>query len=403
VAELKNKIVKTELVNWRELEWVQPKTVKKNSPDKMAKLKRSLRRNGFASPFYVWKRGDKTSILDGHHRERALKELVAEGLEIPDSLPAIVLDVKDEAEAKKMVLAFNSHYSEIQRAGFGEFIADLDFDEIKLEFEPFKLGFTYPQQSIEEDVPPPMPDEPVSKLGDIYDLGHHRVMCGDATEDIPLLMEGEKADMVFTDPPYGIESVSSTGQVKGAIKNAAAPVVYSEVIGDGSTVAARSFYEACLALGFEKYIIWGGNYFIDFLPFSPSWLIWNKRGQMNSNNFADGEMAWCSFKTRLRIYSVVWTGMIREGESGSRLHPTQKPVKLLCSIIADHINGSILDGFLGSGSTLIAAEQSDRKCYGLEIDPKYVDVIIQRWVNYTGQTRIKKNGVDIEWRADPQN
>lgn len=133
----------------------------------------------------------------------------------------------------------------------------------------------------------------------------------------------------------------------------------------------------------------GGNYFTEFLPFSDSYLVWDKRVDSGiRNTFADGELAWCSFKTPVRIYHQLWNGMIREGEHEKRLHPTQKPVRMLGEILKDFSDegDNILDVFGGSGSTLIACEQLDRNCYMMEMSPKYCDVIIDRWEKYTGKT-----------------
>jgi hypothetical protein len=194
--------------------------------------------------------------------------------------------------------------------------------------------------------------------------------------------------ITITDPPYGIDIVGKNGTI-GKEKLAKAGH-YSEVIGDKTTDTAENFYNTSISLGLKKFIIWGGNYFLKFLPFG-SWIVWDKRGDMNSNKFADGEMAWTNIKTRLRIYKQVWAGMIREGEHDKRLHPTQKPVMTMEKIINDFTKeGDIVyDGFLGSGSTLIACEKTNRICYGCELDPKYVDVAIKRWENYT-QLKAKK-------------
>ena len=107
---------------------------------------------------------------------------------------------------------------------------------------------------------------------------------------------------------------------------------------------------------------------------------------MNSNNFADGEMAWCSFHTPVRIYHQLWNGMIREDEHEDRVHPTQKPVKMLGEVLRDFSkeNDIVLDTFGGSGSTLIACEQTNRKCFMCELDPRYVDVILKRYINLKG-------------------
>ena len=191
-------------------------------------------------------------------------------------------------------------------------------------------------------------------------------------------------DLVFTDPPYGISAVNSKGKV-GA-DNLAKNRIYSPVIGDDTTDTAEKSYEIYKELT-DKLIIWGGNYFTRFLDYSDSWIIWDKRGDMNSNNFADGEMAYCSFHTPLRIYKQVWSGMIREGEREDRVHPTQKPIRMLGEILQDFSNEGerILDVFGGSGSTLIACEKTNRRCYMMELDPHYCDVIIKRWETLTGK------------------
>ena len=188
--------------------------------------------------------------------------------------------------------------------------------------------------------------------------------------------------IAIIDPPYGVSIVSKKTGMVGA-GNLAKNKVYSEVIGDNTTETAKKCFDI-LAKITDRMIIFGGNYFLDFLPPSDGWLIWDKRVDMPSNNFADGEMMWCSFHTPVRIYHHLWNGMIRAGEKEDRVHPTQKPVKLIADIIKDFTNEDdiILDLFGGSGSTLIACEQTNRICYGMEIDPKYCDVIRKRYANF---------------------
>lgn len=194
--------------------------------------------------------------------------------------------------------------------------------------------------------------------------------------------------MVFTDPPYGINIVNDNGKVGAG--NLAKNRTYKKIIADETTETAEKSYNIFKKIC-NKIILWGGNYFIEFLEPSDSWVIWDKRINMNSNNFADGEMAYCSFHTPIRIYHQLWNGMIREGEREDRVHPTQKPVKMLSEILQDFSkeNDGVLDVFGGSGSTLIACEQLNRKCYMMELDPHYIDVIIQRWENLTGQKAVK--------------
>ena len=190
--------------------------------------------------------------------------------------------------------------------------------------------------------------------------------------------------MVLTDPPYGINIVNDAGKVGAG--NMAKCRTYAKVIADDTTDAARKAYDVLKCIS-KKLILFGGNYFLDFLPASDGWLIWDKRLDMASNNFADGEMAWCSFHTPVRIYHQLWNGMIREGEHDKRVHPTQKPVRMLSEIIKDFSTErqSVLDVFGGSGSTLIACEQTGRQCFMCELDPHYCDIIIARYEKLTGK------------------
>ena len=238
----------------------------------------------------------------------------------------------------------------------------------------------------EDDFDPDKPVETVCKKGDIWKLGNHRLMCGDSTDagDVALLMDGEKAQLLLTDPPYGISVVSKDGSVGGG--NLCAVGVYSPVIGDETTETAEKSFKVGQQFA-DKQIIFGGNYFTSFLPQSDGWLIWDKRGESGiRNNFADGEMAWCSFHTPVRIYHQLWAGMIKQDEHEKRVHPTQKPVRMLSEIMTDFSTDkdSILDLFGGSGTTLIAAEQLNRRCFMMELDPHYCDVIIARWEKLTG-------------------
>ena len=223
--------------------------------------------------------------------------------------------------------------------------------------------------------------------GDIWQLGRHRLLCGDCTikENVDLLMNGKKADMVFTDPPYGISIVDKNGKIGGSVL--AKTQKYKSIKNDNTTETAEKFYK--LIKDCKKIILFGGNYYLSFLP-NGNWLIWDK---LNSGNYADGEMCWTNIKTNLKIYRYLWNGMIR-CEKETRVHPTQKPVSMLSEIINDFSNENeiIFDGFLGSGSTLIACKHTNRICYGMEIEPHYCSVIINRWQKYTNKKAIKIKG-----------
>jgi hypothetical protein len=213
------------------------------------------------------------------------------------------------------------------------------------------------------------------KTGDLWRIGDHRLLCGDSTkrEDVEWVMQGEKA-LVFSDAPYGVEIVQDN-KVGG--KNLAAVGNYSPVVGDDTTDTARTFYETCKGIGFTDFILWGGNYFTDFLAPSPCWIVWDKQ---NTGNFADVEMAWTSFNKSARIYRQMWNGMIREGEHEKRVHPTQKPVKIISEIMRDFESKIYFDGFAGSGTTLVACQNLQRKCRAIEIASNYCAVILERMI-----------------------
>jgi DNA modification methylase len=331
-------------------------------------------------------------VLGGNMR---LKACIEAGLK------EVWIDVAEWTEEQKQEFIIKDN------VGFGEW----DWEILANEWEPElldKWGLDLPDmfeeepEAEEDDYQEPHDLKVDVVRGDLIEIGHHRLLCGDSTssDDLEKLMNEQKADMVFTDPPYGIKVVKSN--MVGADFGIAKKGNYSEVIADDTTETAEQFYNTCVSLGFDKFIIWGGNYFTDFLPFSDGWLIWNKRGDTGiRNTFADGEMAWCSFHTPIRIYSQLWNGMIREGEKDKRVHPTQKPVRMLSEIINDHIKGDLIfDGFLGSGSTMVAAHQLNRKCYGMELDPKYCQVIIDRMTKLDANLNVTINGRPYETKVD---
>jgi 16S rRNA G966 N2-methylase RsmD len=329
---------------------------------------------------------DNYVVLGGNMRLRACIEA---GLK---RVPIIKASALTAEQQKRFIITDN--------VGFGEW----DWDMLANEWDQEELidwGLDLPVMDIvdagtidEDDYE--VPDGGLKTdivLGDLFEIGPHRLLCGSSTDllSVEKLLNGNKIDLVFTDPPYGIKVVGSNGKVGGEYlaKNG----IYAPIIGDDTTDTAREFYHTCIALGIENFIIWGGNYFTDFLNPSPCWLIWDKRGEMNSNNFADGEMAWTSFSSPVRIKKQIWCGMIKEGESGKRVHPTQKPIQLCADFIKDYLKGDIVyDGFLGSGSTMVASHQIKKICYGVEMSPDYCQVIIDRMKKLDSSLVIKKNG-----------
>lgn len=366
-----------------------PKNRNKHSDDQISRLCDILKYQGFRSPIIV---SNRTGLLvAGHGRLMAAKKL---GM---SEVPVIYQDFDSEEQEYAAQVSDNAiaSWAELDLAGINSDIPDLgpDFDINMLGIEDFSLPNEEKVPQCDEDEVPEKV-EPKTKIGDIYKLGNHRLMCGDSTsiDAVEKLMNGEKADMVFTDPPYGIKIVKSgmVGPNFGVARNGS----YSEIIGDDTTDTAREFFQTCQASGMNKFILWGGNYFTDFLSPSKSWVIWNKRDKTDIQNiFADAEMAWSNLGHPVRIHGQLWDGMIRAGEKDKRVHPTQKPIAL-AEFCFDLLSGSksIFDGFGGSGSTLIACEKTNRRCFMMELDPHYCDVIVARWEKYTGKKAELING-----------
>lgn len=366
------------------LELLKPyeNNAKIHSETQVKQIADSISEFGFLNPCLI----DKDfNIIAGHGRVMAAKKL---GME---TVPCIFVEGLTEAQRRAYILADN-RLTELGEWDFDKVqlelreLADMNFD---VELTGFELeDYEEPKEIIEDDFSEDV--EPITKLGEIWQLGRHRLICGDSTDPnvIEKLMNGEKVDMVFTDPPYGINIVGDNGKIGAG--NLAENQVYKKIIADDTTDTAEKAFiilkDIC-----NKIVLWGGNYFTKFLPFSDGWIIWDKRLDMNSNNFADGEMAWCSFHTPVRIYHQLWNGMIREGEHEKKVHPTQKPIKMLGDIIQDFSKeeDNVVDVFGGSGSTLIACEQLNRTCFMAELDPHYCDVIINRWETLTGEKAVR--------------
>lgn len=222
-------------------------------------------------------------------------------------------------------------------------------------------------------------------MGSLWLLGPHRLLCGDATnpEDVSRLVQGETAQLGLHDPPYGLRAKGiSWGFGDGKRGTLALRGTFSPVAGDDSP-----FDPTHLLTSGQTVILWGANHYADKLPPSPAWLLWDKRVDLSPNDQSDGESAWVSRGNTLRIFRHRWSGFIRDSERGvKRVHPTQKPIKLFewCIERYSQPGDIITDWYAGSGTTLIAAHNTGRRAYLMEISPEYCEIIVQRWEALTG-------------------
>ncbi len=355
-----------------------PRTISKDSYEK---LKASIERNpdGLTANKIAYKDG---IIISGNQRYRAILEL---GLTIK---PEWLKDLSGWTQEQIDEWIIQSNIS----AG------EWDWDILANEWEADTLidwGIDMPDdwgstKELPEDIDDiPEVKTPVSKLGDLWLLDGHRVLCGDSTDKttVERLMDGKKADMVFTDPPYGMNLDTDYSKMANS-KSLGKPNNFNEVIGDDQPFNFQPFaWIEC-----KEQIWFGANYYAKTLPDCGSWLVWDKRVEEKFDRmFGSGfEIAWSKTPHKQKIYRHNNTLFGGDSEARGKEHPTQKPTKLLIEMMDDMVKDAkaVLDLFLGSGSTLIACEQTDRTCYGIELDPHYVDVICKRWQTLTGQMPI---------------
>lgn len=379
---------------------IQPygKNAKKHPEKQVKQIADSIKEFGFNQPIVV----DKDNvIIVGHGRYMAAQYLEFE------NVPVMVADINEE-QARAYRLADN-------KLNESEWEMDLVIEELKLlplptlDLTGFSQDLIVSLNPEKDDAVPEKPKKPKSKLGDIYEIGGHRVMCGDSTkiEDVEKLMDGKKADMVHTDPPYNVDYGASkkTRHKKGKIEN-------DKMSGGDWEVFCKDIYAVFQQFNKGDIYMWGAPgpegmrmrlWLVELGCHWSATIVWKKdRLVLSPENYQ-------------RLYEPCFYGWFNKSSfngdrkqvevwdtkrpSDSKLHPTMKPVEL-CSkaILNSSIDGGIvLDIFLGSGSTLIACEKTNRSCYGMELDPKYIDVIIQRWVDFTGNRDIKKNGEKMVW------
>ena len=366
------------------------KNNKKHEDFDIGEIAKSISKYEMIDPVGIW--GKDNTIVEGHGRVLACKQL---GI---DKVPCIRLDHLTDEQRREYAIVHNKS-SELALYDFDNLtdeLADLDLSDFDFDFG-IDTDAEEETEIVEDEAPEvDEENEPITKLGDIWQLGRHRLMCGDSTDkaNVELLMNGNKADMVFTDPPYGYEYQSNM-----RTKSKKFDVLVND---DKILDFMPRIKEQCNGFVFicttwkvlDKWLPLFNKYF-DL----SNMIIWDKGGggigDLEHTFSTDYEIILCSHNsakiTGKRIGSV-WN--IPKDNANDYVHATQKPIKLSATAIENTTNENdiILDVFGGSGSTLIACEQLDRTCYMMELDPKYCDVIIKRWETLTGEKAVLING-----------
>ena len=364
----------------------------------------SLKAHGQYRPI-VFQQSTKR-ILAGNHTWKAAKAL---GWQQIAATPIIC----DDQQALRILLADNkandlATYDEPELVELLKQLADTDEGLLGTLFDEDELDSLIADQSHFElptdvdDVPENVPA--VSKLGDVWLLGEHRVMCGDSliATNLDLLMNGRKAGCVLTDPPYGIDLNTDYSQMPDREDKG---VKYSKVIGDNQPFDASSLRTYFNYV--DEQFWWGANYYRTTLSSNDldgSWLVWDKRNKGSDNVLGSGfELCWSATKHKQDLLRFLWNGFTAKEKNEKRVHPTQKPIALIAEIINRWADKDcvVVDLFGGSGSTLLAAQETNRVAYLMELDPHYVDVICARYQKHTGnQPILEATGEAQDFNAD---
>jgi len=373
-------------IQWIDISELKPykKNAKKHPEDQIQFIANSLKRFGWKQPLVV----DKNNVIvAGHGRLLGAKKA---GLK---NAPCIMADDLTQEEIKAYRLADNK----LNESEWDYELLDIELDELE-ELEDIDMsdfGFELSDGGVkttevsEDDYDGEVPEEPKAKVGDIYRLGNHRLICGDSTDPavIDRLMDGVKADMVFTDPPYGVDYKGINNDSRDGLSDLLNGAFATAMANTKQGGAVYCFHSDKCADIFQ-------DCFRKFCHFS-SMIIWKKSALVLSQTDYQSIhepclYGWFNNGTHNfygdRKQTSVWE-FDRENIDG---HTTPKPIGFVAKALQNSSREGeiVLDVFGGSGSTLIACEQLNRKCFMAELDPRYCDVIIDRWEKFTGQKAV---------------
>lgn len=373
------------------------KNTRKHTDYDVGEIAKSITECGFNDPIGVY--GESLTIVEGHGRLLAAKKL---GMK---EVPCIRLDHMTDEQRRKYAILHNKTAE----------LSAFDFDNLAIELEDldfsnfdFTFGIEEDEEETEivEDEAPEVDEdaEPIAKLGDIWQLGRHRLMCGDSTsiEDVEKLMGGQLADMLLTDPPYNVAYEGKTKDRLTIQNDSMDNDSFRQFLRD-----AFSSADAVMKQGAVFYIWHADSEGYNFRGacFDIGWkvrqcLIWNKNSMVMGRQdyqwkhepclygWKDGAShLWASDRKQTTVIDY-------QKPNASKIHPTMKPVGLFDYQIKNNTKGGdiVLDLFNGSGTTIMACEQNGRVARCMELDPRYVDACVKRWENFTGEKAVLING-----------
>ncbi len=362
------------------------KNSRTHSAEQIAQIAASIREFDFTNPVLIDSEG---GIIAGHGRVHAARKL---GM---TEVPCIRLSNLTELQKQAYIIADNKL---ALNAGWDDELLKIEFAELKeqgfdLELTGFTLGEidelmpdVIPEGLTDEDAVPEVQPDPISKLGDVWLLGKHRVMCGDSTsiDAVEMLMDGQMADMVFTDPPYGVDYKGINNDDRGGLEELLRGAFGNFLAVAKSGASIYVFHSDRCADIFHKV-------FREFFHFS-SMIIWAKNSLTLSQTDYQSQhepclYGWMDNGTHSWHSDRKQTSLWRFDKERVEGHTTPKPVELVAKAISNSSKGgdAVIDLFGGSGSTLIACEKTGRHARLMELDPKYCDVIVRRWQDFTGK------------------
>lgn len=364
----------------------------KHPQEQIERLAKIMLEHGVRHPIHISKLSGQ--VCFGHGRWEAAK------LNGWTEYPVVYQQFNSDDEEYACVQSDNAiaHWAELDLSAINTDLANLgpDFDIDLLGIKDFVLepAEKFEAQCDEDEVPELVDTR--CKLGDVWQLGRHRLMCGDSTsiDAVEKLMAGAKADMVFTDPPYGMKLDADYSSMGGTGKK------HKNIVGDHDDFTPQLIRTVFASAPEAKEVfMWGADYYAEHLPNrnDGSWFVWDKRSNENEIGKMDGqfgssfELCWSKTRHKREMIRFSRPTSFWRGDEKS-VHPTQKPISVVEWFFQKYDGSCVLDLFGGSGSTLIASEKTNRKCFMMEIDPHYCDVILARWEKYTGKKAERLDG-----------